>query len=135
MQGMEPSFGKGLLVSFAIYSASIPLALVPVIGVFLAITLVPYLSSALGTRFAHPRERLPLSLTVALVWSSFETAVILMVVKTIANSTPMGFRMDRIGIVLIGLLYLSNLVFGLLGAVHPWKDPFPSEREGKDNIR
>jgi hypothetical protein len=114
-----------MLVSLAIYIASVPFAIVPLVGAPLAVTMVPYLSSALGTRFARPRERIPLALTTALIWSSIETALLLTVMRTFANITPMGFTLDRLGVGLIAIVWLSNMVFGTLGAVHPWKDPFP----------
>jgi len=134
MPDREPSFIRGMMVSLAIYTASLPVAVIPLIGPILAVTMVPYLSSALGTRLTLSRERLPLALTVTLIWSSFETALVLILMRTIANIAPMGFKLERLGTALLVVLWLSNLVFGTLGAVHPWKDPFSGPEDGRRKL-
>ncbi|MCU0799005.1 MAG: hypothetical protein MUC62_04980 [Candidatus Thermoplasmatota archaeon] len=133
MPDKEPSFIKGMLVSLAIYTASLPIAVIPPIGPMLSITIVPYLSSALGTRLTRSRERLPLALTTALIWSTVETVLVLAIMMKVGNISPMGFKLDSLGTILLMVLWLSNLVFGSLGAVHPWKDPFTGPEEGPDS--
>ena len=131
-QGGEPSFAKGMLISLAIYTASLPVALIPFVGPPLSVFMVPYLSSAIGTRFAHPRERLPLALTTALIWSSIETVTLLTIMKAAANLAPIGFRIEGYGAAILALMWISNLTFGSLGAIHPWKDPFYRSEDRKD---
>jgi hypothetical protein len=128
----EPSIGRGALLSLGIYVASLPVSVIFLIGPLLSITLVPYLSSAIGTRFVRPKGRLPLALMCALIWSSIETALLISIMRVAANMTPMGFNLERIGIALIVLIWLSNMAFGSLGAVHPWKDPFSGPGEEHD---
>jgi hypothetical protein len=120
----EPSFTRGMLVSLAIYAASLPVALLPPIGPMLSLTMVPYLSSALGTRLAHQKERIPLAITAAIIWSSIESGLVIILMRMAANSTPMGFRLERLGTLFLVIIWAMNIVFGTLGAVHPWKDPF-----------
>lgn len=131
MPDKQPSFIRGMVVSLAIYTASLPLAVIPAIGPMLAVTMVPYLSSALGTRLTRSRERLPLALTAALIWSSFETVLVLTIMRNVAKLSPMGFEIEGLGVGVLVIVWLSNLVFGTLGAVHPWKDPFSGTEEGQ----
>jgi hypothetical protein len=103
---------------------SLPVAVLPLVGPIMALTFIPYLSGALGTRFAHPKERVPLVLTCSLTWSVLETAVFLTGLSIITRSTPMGLVLDAIGIWIIAMIWLLNIIFMLLGAFHPWRDPF-----------
>jgi hypothetical protein len=103
---------------------SVPVVLIPMVGPVLALTLIPYLSGALGARFAHPRERIPLVLTCSLTWSVIETAVLLAGLSAVTRSTPMGLVLDVTGLWIIAMIWLLNIIFMLLGAFHPWKDPF-----------
>ena len=120
----EPSFIRGLLVSYLILFISVPLTILPLIGPVLAITLIPYLSGAVGARSAHPKERVPLALTCSMTWAVLETAIILMVLSLVTRDTPMGLVVDVTGLWIIALLWLSNIIFMLLGTFHPWKDPY-----------
>lgn len=122
VEGPRPSFTRALLTSFLIYSSSVLLVFLPLLGPILAITLVPYLSAALGTRWAHPKERVPVSLTTSITWSVLETAAFIAIVSSIP--TPTGFVMDGIGTIVLVMVWASNIGFGVLGALHPWKDPF-----------
>lgn len=131
MPDKEPSFIKGMLMALAIYTASLPVAVIPTIGPIFSVSIIPYLSSALGTRLTRPRERLPLALTAALIWSSFETVLVLTIMRSVAKLSPLGFKIEGVGAGLLVVLWLSNLVFGTLGAVHPWKDPFSGTEEGQ----
>ncbi|MDG6223907.1 MAG: hypothetical protein QCI82_00160 [Candidatus Thermoplasmatota archaeon] len=116
------SFLRGLLVTLGIYSLSIPLLLAPIVGLILALTLVPYLASSLGTRRVQPRMRIPLSLSSSAIWSLFETAVLIAIMSSI--ETPRGFVLERIGLSFIVILWTLNIIFGALGALRPWMDPF-----------
>lgn len=117
-----PSFSRAMLSTFAIYATSFIVVIIPLLGAFLAFTLVPYFASALGTRWAHPKERVPVSLTASIIWSVMETILLIAVVSSIP--TPTGFVLDDIGLAIIALIWLSNIGFGILGALHPWMDPF-----------
>jgi hypothetical protein len=117
-----PSFSRAMLTTFAIYASSFLVVLIPLLGAILSITLVPYFASALGTRWAHPNERIPLSLTASIIWSVLMTAFVIIVVSSIP--TPTGFVLDRIGIAVLGLIWICTNGFGILGALHPWMDPF-----------
>jgi hypothetical protein len=117
-----PSFTRAMVTTFSIYASSFIVVLVPLLGAILSFTLVPYFASAFGTRWAHPKERVPVSLTASIVWSVFETAVIMTVVSSIP--TPTGFVLDDIGLAILGLIWACNIGFGILGALHPWMDPF-----------
>lgn len=123
-QDREPSFAKGIIVSFLILATSLVAILIPLIGVFLALTMIPYLAGALGARFSHPKERVPLSLTCSMVWSIVETSILLGGLTVFVSSTPMGLVLDGFGLFLIAMMWLSNIIFMLLGAFHPWNDPF-----------
>ena len=117
-----PSFSRAMLSTFAIYAISFIIVFIPLLGAILAFTLVPYFASALGTRWAHPKERVPVSLTASIVWSVMETAVLIVMVSSIP--TPTGFVLDDIGLAILVLIWISNIGFGILGALHPWMDPF-----------
>ncbi len=118
------SFSKGLFISLLVYASSLLAALLPVVGWLISLTLVPYLSSALGARHAHPKERVPLALTASFIWSSVETLLQVLVFRYISSAMPMGFKMDTIGTLIIVAIWALNTIFGVLGALHPWKDPF-----------
>ncbi len=124
----EPSFIKGLIISYLILLISIPVVLLPLIGPILAMTMIPYLSGALGARFAHPKERVPLALTCSLTWAVLETAVLLIGLTVITRFTPTGLVLDAMGLWIIAMIWLLNIVFMLLGAFHPWRDPFTDLR-------
>lgn len=120
----EPSFIRGLVVSYLILLISLPVVILPLIGPVLAITLIPYLSGALGARSAHPKERVPLALTCSMTWAVLETSVLLIGLSLVTRDTPMGLVLDVTGLWVIALLWLSNIIFMLLGTFHPWKDPY-----------
>ena len=119
------SFIKGALVTFLLYLLAIPVGIIPLIGPLMAITLVPYLAAALGARYAHPRERLPLAITCSLVWSGLVTLVLIMIMREIAGEySPMGFRIGAVAWFVMITLWVLNTLFTVLGALHPWRDPF-----------
>jgi hypothetical protein len=120
----DPSFVKGLLISFLIMLTSLIVALIPLIGAVLALTMIPYLAGALGSRFAHPKERVPLTLTCSMTWSILETGLLIGGLYVITRETPMGLVIDSLSIWIIAMLWLSNMIFMLLGSFHPWRDPF-----------
>mgnify|MGYP006284889601 CR=1 FL=1 len=117
----EPSFIRGISFTFLILLLSIPVALVPLVNV-LAITMVPYLSTAVGSRFAHPRDRLPLAVTTSVLWSLLETGVIVSIFTSLR--TPAGFYLDSIGTLLLVMIWAFNIFFSILGSIHTWKDPY-----------
>jgi len=120
----EPSFSRGLLLSYLILLLSVPVVLIPLIGPILSLTLVPYLAGALGTRFAHPKERIPLALTCSLTWSILETAVLFLLLSVITKYTPMGMVIDPLGLLVVAIVWALNVIFMVLGTSHPWRDPF-----------
>ena len=119
-----PSFIKGIMISYLILLISIPVAPIPLIGPILAFTLIPYLAGALGARFAHPKERVPLALTTAITWAILETAILLIALNVITSTTPMGLVIKGFEIFIILVIFISNIIFMLLGVFYPWKDPF-----------
>jgi hypothetical protein len=125
----EPSFIKAVSITMGILSTSILVVLIPILGAILALTLVPYIASALGTRYARPGERIPASLTAAIVWSTVETATIIMIASMVIQ-TPMGFVIDGIGTMVLVTIWVLNMTFTILGALHPWKDPFKDYHDG-----
>ena len=122
MEDIKPSFRKAMTISLLIPLLSLPMALIPLIGQLLALTLIPYLSTAMGTRFTQPKERVPIALTVAIVWSGIHTAILLLAVNLI--ETPMGAKMEATEYLIIMGIWAMNLIFCVMGALHPWKDPF-----------
>ena len=122
MEDIRPSFRKAMTISLLIPLLSLPMALIPLIGQLLALTLIPYLSTALGTRFTQPKDRVPIALTVAIVWSGIQTTILLTVVNFI--ETPMGAKMEAMEYLIIMGIWAMNLIFCVMGALHPWKDPF-----------
>ncbi len=122
MEDMKPSFRKAMAISLLIPLLSLPMALIPLIGQLLALTLIPYLSTAMGTRFTQPKERVPIALTVAIVWSGIQTTILLMVVNLI--ETPMGAKMETAEYLILMGIWAMNLIFCVMGALHPWRDPF-----------
>jgi hypothetical protein len=120
----EPSFIKGLLITLALYLAALPVSLIPMVGQVLAITLIPYIASALGTRWADPKERLPLAITCALIWSGLVTLVMIIVMRSVASISPGGFRMEGLAWGVIIVIWLFNILFTIMGALFPWRDPF-----------
>ncbi len=122
MEDIEPSFRKAMAISLLIPILSLPMAAVPLIGQFLALTLIPYLSTAMGTRFSQPKERVPIALTVAIVWSGIQTTILLIGVNLI--ETPMGTKMEVAEYLIIIGIWAMNLIFCVMGALHPWRDPF-----------
>lgn len=117
----EPSFVKGISITLAILTSSILVVLIPLVNI-LAITMVPYISTAVGTRYAHPRDRLPIGLTTSIIWSVLETAVLLSIMSSIP--TPGGFYIDTTGTVVLIVIWASNITFSILGSIHPWRDPY-----------
>ena len=122
MEDMKPSFRKAMAISLLIPLLSLPMALIPLIGQLLALTLIPYLSTAMGTRFTQPKERVPIALTVAIVWSGIQTTILLMLVNLI--ETPMGAKMETAEYLILMGIWAMNLIFCVMGALHPWRDPF-----------
>ena len=122
MEDMKPSFRKAMAISLLIPLLSLPMALIPLIGQLLALTLIPYLSTAMGTRFTQPKDRVPIALTVAIVWSGIQTTILLMVVNLI--ETPMGAKMEAAEYLILMGIWAMNLIFCVMGALHPWRDPF-----------
>ena len=121
---VEPSFLKGIMTTLALYMLAIPIAVIPIVGPILAITLVPYLASALGTRWADPKERLPLAVTCAIIWSGIVTLILVLVMKSFASLSPGGFKMEGLAWSLIVVLWVFITLFTILGALFPWRDPF-----------
>lgn len=127
----KPSFIKGMLVTLAMYLIAIPVGIVPLVGPLIAITLVPYIAAAVGARFAHPKERLPLAITCSLIWSGLITLVLILIMRSIASGySTMGFRVGSIAWFVMISLWVLNTLFTVLGALHPWRDPFtePSDQ-------
>ncbi|MBN1390344.1 MAG: hypothetical protein JXA22_06860 [Candidatus Thermoplasmatota archaeon] len=123
--GGEPSFIRGVLLTLALYFLAVPVGIIPLVGPLLAITLVPYIAAALGARLALPKERMPLAITCALIWSGLVTFIMLVVMKGIAKDlSPMGFRIETIAWFVIITFWVLNTLFTVLGAMHPWRDPF-----------
>jgi len=124
----KPSFIKGTLITLSMYLIAIPVGIVPLVGPLMAITLVPYIAAALGARYAHPKERLPLAITCSLIWSGLITLVLLIVMRSIASGySPMGFRIGSIAWFVMITLWVLNTLFTILGALHPWRDPFTEQ--------
>ncbi len=117
-----PSFPRALMATTGILATSMPMMLVPLVGPILAVTLIPYLSTALGSRLAHPRDRLPIAITTSVLWSALETMVFLLMMESGAVLT--GLRMGSMEWGIIVLVWAINLLFSVLGSIHPWKDPF-----------
>jgi len=112
---------KAGTISVLIIASSIPVAFIPLIGVVLSITLVPYLSSAIGLRLAHREDRIPLALGNAIVWSALESALIIGLFSAI--ETPMGFVMGSSEYMVLFVIWSFNLLFCIMGAIRPWWDP------------
>ena len=122
-ENRQPSFAKGMIISYLFMFASV-VVFIPLIGPILGFTLIPYLSGALGARFAHPKERVPLAITTSMTWSILEVAILLIVLGTITRFSPMGLVIKGPEIMILVSIFILNLVFMLLGVFHPWKDPF-----------
>ena len=122
-ENKDPSFPRALMVTTGILVTSVPMMAVPLVGPILAVTLIPYLSTALGSRFAHPRDRLPLAITTSVLWSALETMVFLLMMERAAALT--GLRLGSMEWGIIVLVWAINILFSVLGSIHPWKDPFP----------
>lgn len=120
----QPSFMKGLGITLALYLLAIPVGIVPMVGPILAITLVPYLASALGTRWADPKERLPLAITCSILWSALVSLVLVLIMRTVGSISPGGFKIGGIAWMVLVVLWLFNTLFTVLGALYPWRDPF-----------
>lgn len=120
----EPSFIKGFLITLALYMLAIPIGVVPLVGTILAITLVPYLAGALGTRWADPKERLPLAVTCSMIWSGIVTLILVLIMRAVSSFSPGGFNMGGLAWGLIIFLWIFNILFTILGALYPWRDPF-----------
>ena len=120
----EPSFLKGFLITLGLYLLAIPIGIVPIVGQVLGITLVPYLASALGSRWADPKERLPMAITCAMIWSGIITLVLILVMRAVASFSPGGFKMEGIAWGVIIVIWIFNILFTVLGALFPWRDPF-----------
>ncbi len=125
----EPSFIKGSLITLGLYLLAIPIGVIPLVGPVLAITLVPYLAAALGARWADPKERLPLAVTCSMIWSAMVTLVLVLIMRSVATISPGGFNMGSLAWTLIIVLWIFNIIFTMLGALYPWRDPF-RELEG-----
>ena len=123
MEG-EPSFIKGSLITLSLYLLAIPIGVIPLVGPILAITLVPYLAAALGARWADPKERLPLAVTCSMIWSGIVTLVLVLIMRSVASISPGGFNMGNLAWALIAVLWIFNMIFTVLGALYPWRDPF-----------
>jgi hypothetical protein len=123
MEG-EPSFIKGFVITLALYLLALPIGIIPLVGPILAITLVPYLASALGTRWADPKERLPLAITCSLIWSGVMTLVLILVMRAVGSVSPGGFKIGALAWIVIIVLWAFNILFTVLGALYPWRDPF-----------
>jgi hypothetical protein len=120
----RPSFIKGLLAILGLYLVAVPVMLIPLIGQILAFTLIPYIAAAVGSRYADPKERLPLAFTGSIIWCSVITLVALFIMSKIASVTPMGFQMDGFAWLVVILVWIFNTAFTVLGALYPWRDPF-----------
>ncbi|MGA1848896.1 MAG: hypothetical protein ACMUHB_06115 [Thermoplasmatota archaeon] len=120
----RPSFIKGLLAILGIYLVAIPVILVPLVGQILAFTLVPYIAAAVGSRYADPKERLPLAFTGSIIWCSVITLVALFIMNKVASVTPMGFQMDSFAWIVLVMVWVFNTSFTVLGALYTWRDPF-----------
>jgi hypothetical protein len=57
-----------------------------------------------------------------------ETAAVIGIASAIP--TPSGFVLDGIGFSLLVLIWACNIGFGILGALHPWMDPFKEYYQG-----
>jgi hypothetical protein len=125
-EDMNPSFVKGIAFTFAILLLSFVVILIPVVNI-LSITMIPYLSTAIGARYARPRDRLPLALTTSVIWSLLETVIIVVIFNI--PETPGGFYIDRIGLYVLVAVWLLNISFSILGSLHTWRDPFQKVRE------
>jgi len=126
--GQGPSFLKGFLITLSIFFTSALLVLVPLIGLPMALVLVPYFAAAIGTRYAHPKERVPLALTCSLLWSALETVVLLTIMGIPAGAAPMGLKVGGIEVVIILFLWVPPAIFSMWGALHPWRDPYSRSR-------
>ena len=115
-----------MVISYLILLISIIVIPIPLVGPILAFSLIPYLAGALGARFAHPMERVPLALTTSITWAVVETAILLLILNVVTATTPMGLVIKGFEIMIILLIFATNVVFMLLGVFYPWKDPFPN---------
>jgi len=120
--GPRPSFLKAVGVTIAIYGSTLLVVWIPIINV-LVLTFIPYVASAIGTRYTVKRERIPASLTASIIWSTLETSALLFIFGSLIE-TPMGFTMGSLEYLIVASIWMMNLVFSTLGAINPWMDPF-----------
>ena len=125
MQKSEPSFLKGVAYTMGILLLSVPVVLIPLVNI-LAVTMIPYLSTAVGSRSAHPRDRIPIAVITSVLWSLVETLVIISIFTSL--KTPGGFYMDTIGTLVVVMIWALNISFSILGSLHTWKDPYDDLR-------
>ena len=108
-------FFKGLILAIGILALSCLLLFLPAVGPLLLITVAPYAACYFGVRSSGldtPRGWLWLGLSAGALISIVESMVLLSVIGLFGAVEAFEPR----GLALLGALFLSNMLFGALGA-------------------
>ena len=108
-------FFKGLIMAIGILALSCLLLFLPAVGPLLLITVAPFAACYFGVRLSGlgtPRGWLWLGLGSGALISIVESMVLLSVIGLFGAVDPFEPR----GLALLGALFLSNMLFGALGA-------------------
>jgi len=108
-------FLKGFVLATGILAVSCLLLFLPVVGPLLLITAAPFAACYFGLRSSGldtPRGWLWLGLCAGALISVVESSVLLSVIGLVGAVDPF----EPVGLGLMGALFMSNMLFGALGA-------------------
>jgi hypothetical protein len=111
----DERFDKAFAISLGLIALLSLLLLIPFIGPFMGLTLVPYLACNRGCRYVSKVNGLQVGILVGAIWSIIEIFLMFQILDyvKISVSTP-GIK-TGLDLTIIIILFTANLIFCMLG--------------------
>ncbi len=108
-------FDKAFLISLGLIALLSLLIFIPLIGPALALSLVPYLACNRGCRYVGKRNGLQVGFLVGFVWAIIELYILFQILGQFKMSVAGPGIQTNLDIVIIGVLFIANIIFCMIG--------------------
>jgi hypothetical protein len=113
----EERFDKAFFISLGIFALFFLLVFIPVLGLILTLTIVPYFAGYQGGKFVNRRDAVLVAFLSGFIWTILEIYIFITILSNLnlAVITP-GIYTGTDWLLII-LLFLSNILFCIIGAL------------------
>jgi hypothetical protein len=108
-------FDKAFLFSLGLIALLTLLFFIPIIGPFIGLTFVPYISCNLGCKYVQRRNGLQVGALVGLLWSIVEVYMLFQILTFIKISVADPGIYSNLDMAIIVAIFTTNLLFCMIG--------------------